>query len=208
MEGALIEKKTGIIEKKIELLLPDFFRLIIKRLYWAVKRRRHKFLYIKKGMRAELGYRFRFSRIEPYMAYIGNQTILEESNIWNANVGDIIVGNNCWFGLHNIVMGPVEIGDFFSSGPFVSILGPRHPTLDRKAIKKEKTIIGNNVIITTGSIILFGVEIGDGAIIGPGSVVIKNVPEGAFVSGNPARDLTKIVGKLWKMDNLVQERFR
>ena len=201
-------KKTNIIRKTIEPAMPDFLRIIIKRLYWAVKRIRHKHVYIKKGKRVELGYRFRFSRIKPYMAHIGSKTILEESNVWNANVGDIVVGDNCWFGLYNIVMGPVEIGNHFSSGPFVSILGPRHPILERKAIKREKTVIGKNVMITTGTIILFGVKIGDSAIIGPGSVVTKDVPEGAFVSGNPARNLTNIAEKLWKMDHLIQERFR
>ena len=105
-------------------------------------------------------------------------------------------------------MGLVEIGDDVSTGPYVSILGPRHPTLDREASKRKKTLIRDKVMITTGSIVLFGVTIGEGAIIGAGSVVTKDVPAGAFVSGNPARDLTKIVGKLWKMNSLVQERFR
>ena len=35
---------------------------------------------------------------------------------------------------------------------------------------------------------------GDNAIIGPGSVVAKDVPSDAYVSGNPARDLTKLSG--------------
>lgn len=203
----MIDNKKNI-KRPIETIMPDFVRLLIKRLYWTAVRTRNKHVYIKKGKLAELGYRFRFSREEPYRAYIGDRTITEEFNIWNAKGGDIIVGKKCWFGLHNIVMGPVEIGDFFSSGPYVSILGPRHPTLDREVITREKTVIGKNVMITTGSIILFGVKIGDGAIIGAGSVVAKDVQAGAFVSGNPARDLTKIAGKLWRMDTLVQERFR
>ena len=190
--------------------MPDFVRLIIKRVYHKIIRTRNKYMYIKKGKRAELGPRFRFERSVPYKAYIGSKTIIEESNVWNANSGNIIVGQNGWFGLYNIVMGPVEIGDYFSSGPYVSILGPRHHVLDKEEIKKEKvkTVIGNNVVITTGAIILFGVTIGDNAIIGPGSVVTKDVPNGAFVSGNPARDLTKVVGKLWNMETLEQERFR
>ena len=192
----------------MEFIIPDFLRLIIKRLYWAVIRGKNRYKYIKKGRRAEFGYRFRFERLQPYEASVGDKTIVEEGNVWNANVGNIIVGENGWFGLYNIVMGPVQIGDHFSSGPYVSILGPRHPTLDAGSINRGKTVIGNNVMITTGSIILFGVTIGDNAIIGPGSVVTKDVPNGAFVSGNPARDLTKIVGELWKMDTLVQERFR
>jgi maltose O-acetyltransferase len=128
--------------------------------------------------------------------------------VWNANRGDIIVGNKCWFGLYNIIMGPIEIGDNFSSGPHVSILGPRHPTLSSKTDERRKTIIGENVIIATGAIVLFGINIGDNSIIGPGSLVTKDVQPGSFVSGNPARDMTKMVGKLWKMDILSQERFR
>lgn len=209
MRGLIVgEDKRSFIIKNIEDILPNFIRLLIKRLYWSAVRTQNKHVYIKKGKFAELGYRFRFSRKEPYRAYIGDRTITEEFNVWNAKGGDIIVGKDCWFGLHNIVMGPVEIGNFFSSGPYVSILGPRHPTLDREESTKKKTFIGNNVMITTGSIILFGVNIGDGAIIGAGSVVNKDVQAGAFVSGNPARDLTKIAGKLWGMNTLVQERFR
>jgi len=172
----------------IETVMPDFIRLMIKRLYWAAIRTRNKHVYIKKGNFAELGYWFRFSRDEPYIAKIGERTITDEFNVWNARGGDIIVGDHCWFGLHNVIMGPVEIGDLFSSGPYVSILGPRHPALDREASTREKTVIGNNVMITSGAIILFGVTIGDGAIVGAGSVVTKDVQEGAFVSGNPARD--------------------
>jgi len=203
----MAENKISIIKKTIESVFPDFARLMIKRLYLIAIRTRNKHVYIKKGRFAELGYWFRFSREEPYLAKIGERTITDEFNVWNARGGDIIVGKKCWFGLHNIVMGPVEIGDFFSSGPYVSILGPRHPTLD-KASTREKTVIGKNVMITTGSIMLFGVTIGDGEIIGSGLVITKDVREGAFVSGNPARDLTKIAGKLWKMDTLVQERFK
>lgn len=202
------EKKRNLIQKRLESKMPNIIRLLLKRLYWMIVRTRDKHVYIKKGKFVELGYRFRFSRKEPYRAYIGDRTIIEEFNVWNAKGGDIVVGKNCWFGLHNILMGPVEIGDFFSSGPNISILGPRHPTLDKEARTREKTVIGKNVMITTGSIILFGITIGDGAIIGAGSVVTKDVQAGAFVSGNPARDLTKIAGKLWKMDTIVQERFR
>ena len=204
----MTKNNASVIKKTIESVMPEFVRLMIKRLYLTAIRTRNKHVYVKKEKFAELGPRFRFSRDEPYIAKIGKRTVTDEFNIWNARGGDIIVGNNCWFGLHNIVMGPVEIGEFFSSGPHVSILGPRHPTLDREARTREKTVIGNNVMITTGSTILFGVKIGDGAIIGAGSVVTKDVQEGAFVSGNPARDLTKIAGKLWKMDTLVQERLK
>lgn len=61
---------------------------------------------------------------------------------------------------------------------------------------KENTkpiIIGNHVWIGTNAIILKGVKIGDGSIIGAGSVVTKDVPPRTVVAGNPANIIsTKI----------------
>lgn len=51
----------------------------------------------------------------------------------------------------------------------------------------KKTEIGNDVWIGAGSIILRGVTISDGAVVGAGSVVTKDVPPYAIVAGNPAR---------------------
>ncbi|MFA5629390.1 MAG: serine O-acetyltransferase [Dehalococcoidales bacterium] len=53
--------------------------------------------------------------------------------------------------------------------------GKRHPT------------IGNNVVIGTGAVVLGAINVGDGAKIGSGSVVIKPVPDGATVVGIPGR---------------------
>ncbi|MBN2593265.1 MAG: hypothetical protein JXA81_07140 [Sedimentisphaerales bacterium] len=103
-------------------------------------------------------------------------------------------------------MGPVEIGDELSTGPYVKILGPRHPVPPQAEKQRQKTKIGNNVWISTGSIILFGVEIGDNAIISAGSVVQKDVPAGAFVGGNPARNLSGLVEKAWKTTDTAQHR--
>lgn len=50
-----------------------------------------------------------------------------------------------------------------------------------------KVIVGNYVWIGSNVIILPGVKVGDGAVIGAGSVVTKDVPECAVVAGNPAK---------------------
>jgi acetyltransferase-like isoleucine patch superfamily enzyme len=55
---------------------------------------------------------------------------------------------------------------------------------------KGATIIGNDVWIGENAIILSGVKIGDGCIIGAGSVVAKEIPSYAIAAGNPA----KIIG--------------
>jgi serine O-acetyltransferase len=51
--------------------------------------------------------------------------------------------------------------------------------------------IGNDVWVGPHAIIIGGISIGDGAIIGPGSVVTKDVPPQCVVVGNPARILRR-----------------
>ncbi|MCM8759265.1 MAG: serine O-acetyltransferase [Candidatus Omnitrophica bacterium] len=53
--------------------------------------------------------------------------------------------------------------------------------------KKRHPTIRDNVVIGAGAIILGAIEVGEGAKIGAGSVVIKDVPPGATVVGVPAR---------------------
>lgn len=47
--------------------------------------------------------------------------------------------------------------------------------------------IGRNVWIGGGALILPAITVGDDAIVGAGSVVTRDVPDGATVAGNPAR---------------------
>ena len=85
----------------------------------------------------------------------------------------------------------IEVGDGCQIGPSVHILTadhPRDPALRRQSLESGKPVrIGRNVWIGSGAIILPGVIIGDDAIVGGGSVVTRDVPEGATVVGNPAR---------------------
>lgn len=52
-------------------------------------------------------------------------------------------------------------------------------------------IIGDNVFIGAGSVILGDIRIGDGVIIGCNAVVINDIPSGEVVGGIPARSLKK-----------------
>lgn len=55
----------------------------------------------------------------------------------------------------------------------------------------KKPIIGNNVQLHAGCIVIGGVTIGDNAIIGAGAVVVKDVPKHGVAVGNPARIIEK-----------------
>lgn len=48
-------------------------------------------------------------------------------------------------------------------------------------------LIGDEVMIGANTTILPGVKIGDGAVVSAGTLVHKDVPDGAFVGGNPMR---------------------
>jgi acetyltransferase-like isoleucine patch superfamily enzyme len=200
----LSDIKKTILYKSLEAITPSFLKAFSKRIFWAVVRRYKRFRYIEKGRFVEFGYRFRFDHSPPYRVRIGAGTITEDFNVWNANLGDITVGKKCWFGLNNVVMGPLEAGDRVTTGPYVMILGPRHPVPAQATKQRDRTRVGNNVWISSGSIILFGVEIGDNAIISAGSVVTKDVPAGSFVGGNPARDLSGLVHKAWGLTDAKQ----
>lgn len=60
-------------------------------------------------------------------------------------------------------------------------------------IKGKKPVIGNNVELHANSTVIGGISIGDNAVIGAGAVVVKNVPAGAVVVGNPAKITVKDV---------------
>lgn len=60
-------------------------------------------------------------------------------------------------------------------------------THDRTRQLYADTYIGQNCFIGARSLILPGVRIGDGAVVGAGSVVVKDVPPGCVVAGNPAQ---------------------
>ncbi len=194
--------KNSVLYETVESITPTFVKAMVKRVFWKIVRRYNRCRYIEKARFVEFGYRFRFDRSAPYRARVGERSIAEDFNVWNADLGDITVGKRCWFGLNNVIMGPVEIGDEFSTGPYVKILGPRHPVPTQVAKQRHKTTIGNNVWLSTGAIVLFGVDIGDNAIISAGAVVTKDVPPGAFVGGNPARNLSGFIDKAWKSTDI------
>ena len=107
---------------------------------------------------------------------------------------NIELGERVFFNFNCTVLDvcPVRIGDFTLFGPGVQILTPLHP-LDAELRRRQeygKPIeIGADVWVGGGALILAGVRIGSRAVIGAGSVVTRDIPEGVFAAGNPCRVL-------------------
>jgi acetyltransferase-like isoleucine patch superfamily enzyme len=59
-------------------------------------------------------------------------------------------------------------------------------------LRERPVTIGADVLISCHSVVLAGVTIGDGAIVGAGSVVTKDVPPWTVVAGNPARIIREL----------------
>lgn len=94
-------------------------------------------------------------------------------------------------GVTILAQGGVDIGENTMISPGVSIISVYHDynvPVDQAKEKKVfgKVTIGRDAWIATGAIILPGVSIGDGAVIGAGSVVTKDVPAYCIAMGVPA----------------------
>ncbi len=110
---------------------------------------------------------------------------------------NIELGERVFFNFNCIVLDvcAVRIGDFSLFGPAVQIYTPMHPfnaELRRREEFGKPIDIGSDVWVGGGAIILPGVRIGSRAVIGAGSVVTRDVPDGVFAAGNPCRVIREI----------------
>ena len=126
--------------------------------------------------------------------YIGHNTILKGYYKNLMKIGDHSwIGQNCFF--HSA--GGLTIGKAVGIGPNVTILTSQHHPRSRNLpvllspVKFAKVILMGGCDIGSGSIILPGVTVGEGAIVGAGSVVTKSVPDYEVWAGVPAKRIKK-----------------
>ncbi len=106
---------------------------------------------------------------------------------------NVSIGNNCAINayVHIWGNGGVAIGDNVMIASHVVISSLSHDyasnSMRFSPLIAKNITIADDVWIGSSSIILPGITIGNGAVIGAGSVVTKDVAEMAIVAGNPAR---------------------
>jgi len=84
----------------------------------------------------------------------------------------------------------IRIGSDVSIGPEAAILTLGHdPQCENFADKGAEVTIGDHVWICYRAIILPGVKIGEGAVVGAGAVVSRDVPPFTIVAGSPAKEI-------------------
>ncbi len=111
---------------------------------------------------------------------------------------NITVGNDFFanFGCVFLDCAQITIGDNVMMASYVQLYTAHHPidapTRNSGLELASPIKIGNSVWIGGGAIILPGVEIGDEAVIGAGSVVTKNIPPRVVAVGNPCRVIKQL----------------
>jgi maltose O-acetyltransferase len=110
---------------------------------------------------------------------------------------NIMLGERVFFNFNCVVLdvAQVRIGDFTLFGPAVQIYTATHPLnpqLRRSQEFAKPITVGSDVWVGGAAILCPGVTIGSRSVIGAGSVVTRDIPEGVFAAGNPCRVIREI----------------
>ncbi len=154
-----------------------------------------------------------FSRIAPDVKLGKDVKIYAFVNLYGCAIGDetkigtfveiqggASIGSRVKISSHTFICEGVTIEDYVFIGHgvmFINDAYPRSTNLDGSLQtaadwKCVPTLIKKGASVGSNATILCGITVGEGAIVGAGSVVTKDVPPYTIVAGNPARVLRKI----------------
>jgi len=152
-------------------------------------------------------------KIAPDVKLGENVQLNDFINLYGCSIGDgtrigpfveiqknAFIGKNCKIQSHTFICEGVTIEDEAFVGHGVMFINDRYPrsTADSGGLQTEQdwevipTIIKRGASIGSNATVMCGITIGEGAIIGAGSVVTKDVPGNTIAAGNPAKILKKI----------------
>lgn len=188
-------------------MLSKLAKFVLSLLFRFFSRSRYQVFHVAKGSRVA------FWRIKPSQSNslsVGTQTIIESKIVFErhgavVSVGDrtfigngtITVASNISIGNDVMIAWGASIADHNSHS--ISYSKRRYDVVNWMQGKKiwddiilSPVVICDRAWIGFNSIILKGITIGEGAVVGAGSVVTKDVPPWTIVAGNPARIIREI----------------
>jgi acetyltransferase-like isoleucine patch superfamily enzyme len=142
-----------------------------------------------------------------------NVKIFDFTNLYGCSIDDntkigtfveiqknAFIGKNCKISSHTFICEGVHIEDNCFIGHNVTFINDKYPrsTNEDGSMQNEadwkvvETFVKKGASIGSSSTILCGITIGEGAIVGAGSVVTKNVPPKTIVAGVPAKVMKRI----------------
>lgn len=153
-----------------------------------------------------------FARIAPDVKLGKDVRIYAFVNLYGCEIGDeskigtfveiqkdVHVGKRVKISSHTFICEGVTIEDEVFVGHGVMFINDKYPhaTTDEGNLQTDAdwatvpTVIKKRASIGSNATILCGVTVGEGAMVGAGSVVTHDVPPGTVVAGNPARAIPK-----------------
>jgi UDP-2-acetamido-3-amino-2,3-dideoxy-glucuronate N-acetyltransferase len=130
------------------------------------------------------------------------------TNLYGCRIGDrtrigpfveiqrgVIIGADCKISSHSFLCSGLTVEDEVFIGHGVVFVNDKHPraTTDDGTLQADAdwnmlhTRVCRRASIGSGAAVLGGITIGEGALIGAGAIVPRDVPSGGTVVGNPAR---------------------
>jgi putative colanic acid biosynthesis acetyltransferase WcaF len=145
--------------------------------------------------------RVRVTLLRIFGAKVGKDTLIRNIHVkfpWNLEVGD-----RCWLGegvwLHNQDKLTIGADSVISQQSFITT--GSHELRTTMDLVTRPVRIGQGVWITSRCIVLAGVEIGDNAVLTPGSVANRSLAGGGIYGGNPAR----LLRARWQTESRTHE---
>ena len=135
----------------------------------------------------------------PYRIFsLGDYSVIESFACINNAVGDVIIGDHTRIGLHNTIIGPVDIGSHVNLAQGITVTALNHnfsdanKRIDEQGVSTTPVTIEDDVWIGANAVILPGVTIGEHFVVAAGAIVTKDVPPHSLVAGVPAKVIKKI----------------